>query len=146
LPLWTEVVQALGSAAALLVAIFGFGLLIHQIRQLERAIRGDTHAQLYEKAFQIMTLLAAHPDLRPYFYGNKVLRGKDPKQNEVMCAAEIVANFMEFVALQRQNLPKSVWERWATYIKDRYHTSKVLRDYFVVNRNWYADEILGLLG
>jgi len=144
-PQWTDVVQALSSAAAFLLAVIGFLVLRHQIKQVERGIRGETHSGLYQHNFEVMKFIAEKNEVRPYFYDEKTLTGADPNYNLVMTMAGIMASLFEHVALQRPNLPNDVWESWVRHIKSMYAKSPVLRQYYSEHRCWYSTDMLVLL-
>jgi hypothetical protein len=143
---WTDVLQAFGSIGAMFVAIIGFALLIYQIKQIERTIIGDTHGKLYAQAFEIMKLIAEHPQIRPYLYDNKDYSKEDPNYNQIMCFAEILADFLEHISLQKLNMSEDIWPRWEIYIKDCYTDSRALREYFEKYSTLYGDDILNILG
>ena len=142
---WTDVVQALSSAAALVVAIVGFFVLRHQIKQVERGIRGETHSGLYQHNFEVMKFIGENAKVRPYFYDGTELAKGSEDYNLVMTAAGIMASLFEHVALQRPNLPKNVWESWVRHIKSMYAKSPALRQYYSEHRCWYSTDMLMLL-
>lgn len=145
LPLWTEVLQAIGAIGALIVSTIGFAALIYQIRQLERSIRGNVNESLYNQNLEFMRIIANNPDLRPYFYENRDITAENPKYSQVMSVAEILASFLELIALQKSDIPKHVWVHWSNYIQDMYKNSPVLRQHFRENKSWYSRDILVLL-
>lgn len=143
-PLWTDVLQARAAVATLIVAAVGFFILFKQVRQLERAIRGDTHTGLYAHSFELMKLAVDKPDIWSYFHGNKELSLDDPNYQEVVIITEMTADFFEQVALQRNNLPGEVWEKWRNYLQSTYKTSPCLRAHFAHNHAWYSHKVISL--
>src|SRR5712691_11830474 len=95
---WTADVQAIAS-------IIAFVVVIYQIRQLQRTIRSDTHSKLYSHYLEVTKLLLQKPQLRPYFYGGKVLDNSVPDQAdirqeiEVMC--EVFLGLLEHAVVQK---------------------------------------------
>ena len=144
-PRWTDIVQALTSTAALVVAIVGFFVLRHQIKQVERGIRGETHSGLYQHNFEVMKFIAEKGVVRPYFYDGKELEKDAADYDLVMTIAGIMASLFEHVALQRPNLPTDVWESWVRHIKSMYAKSPALRQYYSEHRCWYSTDMLMLL-
>jgi hypothetical protein len=143
-PQWTDVLQAIGAIGSLLIAVIGFGILIFQIRQLERAIRGDTQSGLYAQTFEIMKFIADNPQIRPYFYDGKELRVGDESYNLVLTATEIVADFFEHVVQQKANLPDEVWQKWCVQIQRTYLSSPALREYYTTNKLAYSVDVVTL--
>ncbi|MCS6844323.1 MAG: hypothetical protein NZ528_08385 [Caldilineales bacterium] len=144
-PLWTDVLQATGAIGALIISTVGFAVLIYQVRQLERSIRGNVNESLYNQNLEFLRVLTNNPDLRPYFYENRDVTVEDPKYYQVMSLAEILASFLELIALQKSDIPKHVWVHWLSYIQDMYRSSPVLRQHFRDNKSWYSRDILTLL-
>jgi len=143
-PMWTDVAQAMGAIGALLVAIIGFFILIIQIRQLERAIRSDTHSSLYSQCFDTTKLFYLNAKFLPYVYENKDLSKDDPSFYELSVLVEIIADFFEHIALQKTNLPDEVWNHWNNYIRSIYKSCPLLREHFRKRAEWYSEAILGL--
>jgi hypothetical protein len=143
-PSWTDVVQAIAAIGSVLIAVVGFGILIFQIKQLERAIRGDTQSGLYTQTLEIMKFIADNPEIRPYFYEGKELRPEDTSYNLILTATEIVADFFEHVVLQKANLPDEVWQKWCFQIQKTYSNSPVLQEYYATNRLAYSVDVVSL--
>jgi hypothetical protein len=144
-PHWADMVQAASSVLALVAAIAGFLSLRHQIKQVERGIRGETHSGLYQHNFEVMRFIGENAPVRPYFYDGKELGKGDANYDLIMTAAGIMASLFEHVALQRPNLPDDVWESWVRHIKSMYAMSPALRQYFSEHRCWYSADMLMLL-
>jgi len=64
---------------------------------------------------------------------------------KVLSTAEMVAGFMELVALQIEDQPAEIQPRWKAYIVDGYKSSVVLREHISDCVAWYADDFLHLL-
>jgi hypothetical protein len=143
-PKWTDIVQAIGAAGSLLVAVVGFGVLIYQIKQLERAIRATTQGELYSQGFEILKFLGENSEIRAYFYEGKALAENDRARNLVLSATEIVADFFEHIVLQRPNLPEPVWQKWAIQIQNTYLNCPTLQEYFDIHKDMYCDDVIRL--
>jgi hypothetical protein len=142
---WTEVIEALVALGTLFVTVIGFLIVIRQIRQVERTIRGDTNANLCAQSIEILKEIGACPECYPYFYENKELPPDEPSRVRILCICEMTANYLDHVALQRDNLPPAVWKRWSLFIRDAVQGSPVLREHFAKYRDWYSDEVLRLV-
>jgi hypothetical protein len=143
-PKWTDVLQAISALGSLVVAVVGFGILIYQIKQLERAIRSNTQSELYSQGFEILKFLGENPEIRPYFYEGKELDVGDKSGDLVLSATEIVADFFEHVVLQKRNLPEAVWQKWAVQIQKTYSDCPTLRQYYASNKSLYCEDIVRL--
>jgi len=144
-PKWTDVLQALSSAAALVMAVVGFLVLRHQIKLVERSVRGETHSGLYQHNFEVMKFIGENPKVRSYFYDGTELNKGDADYALIMTAAGIIAALFEHVALQRPNLPDDVWESWVSNIQTTYAKSPALQEYYSEHRSWYSKDVLMLL-
>ena len=125
----------------ILVNILGFFFVVRQIRQQALATRGETYTSLCGLSYEILGMMADHPELYAYFYENKTLDLDCPDRIRVLCCCEMIANYCDNTALQRENIPNHVWQRWRTFIKQQVEMSKVLRDFFRDYRMWYSPEI-----
>lgn len=132
---------------AVIGGVFALKATKRQIEVMLLQSRGDVNERLYNQSLQIMRFFAENPALRPYFADNK-----DPSacENElekcrVLSTAEMVAGFMELVALQLAEQPLEIQPRWKAYIIDAYNSSAVLRDHISTCTAWYAEDFLQLL-
>src|SRR6267154_2046435 len=63
----------------------------------------------------------------------------------VLSTVEMVAGFMELVALQLAEQPAEIQPRWKAYIVDGYNSSAVMREHIATCTAWYAEDFLSLL-
>lgn len=143
-PMWTDVALAVGSIGTFAVAVIGFPVLILQLRQIERATRGNTHSSLFAQSFETMKLIFGNPEFSPYIYADKELPQDDPHFFALKALVEIIADFLEHVALQKANLPKEVWMHWKEYIISMHRSCPLLREHFRQHADWYSESILML--
>jgi hypothetical protein len=108
-PKWTDVAQALGSVGACLIALFGVLAVLKQIKQIKAALHGDTHATLFSQNFEILKLFSDHPEIRPYFYANQEILEGQEHYDQAFITAIVVADYLETVALQRSNMPHTMY-------------------------------------
>jgi len=142
---WAQTAQGIGAIGGLVITIVGFYLVYHQIRQIERSIRSDTYSKIFAQAFEVAKILAERPALRPYFYDNVDPTLGSSNICELNAIAEIVADLLEHITYQHNNLPPESWVKWVNFIQSMYRTSPVLRSYLERNRSWYLQEFLDLL-
>jgi hypothetical protein len=132
---------------ALIGGIFSLKAAKRQVEVMLRQSRGDVNERLYNQSLAIMSFFAEHPEVRPYFYDNKDLSqaGSELEKLRILSTAEMVAGFMELVALQMDDQPDEIKPRWKAYIVDAYNSSPVLREHVASCVTWYADDFLRLL-
>lgn len=147
----TIVAAIAGLAGVVLGAVIGgvFALKAAK-RQVEVMLlhsRGDINERLYSQSLEIMRFFAENPEVRPYFYDNKDLSRAESELERlrVLSTAEMVAGFMELVALQLAEQCAEIQPRWKAYVVDQYNSSRVLREHLSTCIAWYADDLLRLL-
>jgi len=136
----TSIEQVIATVG-IIVNICGFIFVIRQIRQQALATRGETYASLCGLSYEILSMMAERPHLYAYFYENKALDDAGDHRVEVLCCAEMIANYCDNTALQRENIPDQVWMRWRNFIVGQCETSQVLRDFLTEYQSWYSPEI-----
>src|SRR5207253_5800539 len=132
---------------AVLGGVFALKAAKSQVEVMLRQSRGDVNERLYNQSLEIMKFFAQNPELRPYFYDNKDIAraGSEVERLKVLSTAEMVAGFMELVALQMEDQPNQIQPRWKAYLVDQHKSSAVLREHIATCAAWYADDFLGLL-
>jgi hypothetical protein len=129
------------AAAAVGVNIVGFYFVIRQIRQQALATRGETFASLCGLSYEILRLMADRPHLYAYFYERRPLATTDEDRVAVLVCCEMIANYCDNTALQRENIPDHVWQRWRNFIKGQIELSIVLEEFIAEYRDWYSPEL-----
>lgn len=89
--------------------------------------------------------MADHPHVYDDFYHRKPLTETCHDRVRILCCCEMIANYCDNTALQRENIPEHVWQRWRTFIKQQVQMSIVLEQFFKEYREWYSPEIGELL-
>ena len=132
---------------AVLGGVFALKATKRQVEVMLMQARGDVNERLYSQSLDIMRFFAENPEVRPYFYDNKPIgqAGTELERLRVLSTAEMVAGFMELVALQMEDQPSHIKPRWKAYLCDQYNSSAVLRDHVLECKAWYADDFLDLL-
>jgi hypothetical protein len=132
---------------AVIGGVFALKATKRQIEVMMVQARGDVNERLYSQSLQLLQFFAENPALRPYFSDNKDLSKSDDELHRmrVLSAAEMVAGFMELVALQLPEQPPEIQPRWRAYVVDGYNSSAVVREHIDYCVNWYADAFLRLL-
>jgi hypothetical protein len=110
-----------------------------QLTALALTGQANVSERLASQSIEILKYIANDPLLYEYFYENKPLLDERPERAKVLCCAEIVANFLEHIVLQRPSLPRASREAWMLYVRDHYNASSVVREFVTHHRDWYAD-------
>ena len=132
---------------AVIGGVFALKATKRQIEVMMISARGDVNERLYNQSLQIMRFFAENPSLRPYFADNRDLSTceNELERCRVLSTVEMVAGFMELVALQLAEQPAEIQPRWKAYIVDGYNSSAALRDHVSACEAWYAEDFLCLL-
>jgi hypothetical protein len=136
-----------GIMGAVVGGVFALKAAKRQVEVMLEQSRGDVNERLYSQSLVIMRFFAENPEVRPFFYDNKDLSSAESELQKlkVLSTAEMVAGFMELVALQMAEQPAEIQPRWKAYIVDAYNSSAVLREHLSTCTPWYADDFLRLL-
>ena len=116
-----------------------------QLAQIVVSGQASVSEQLASQSIEIVKYIADDPRLYDYFYENKKLAADAPERIKVLCCAEIVANFLEHVVLQRPSLPQASRGAWMLYVRDHYSASCVVREFVGRHRDWYARMFLKIV-
>jgi len=132
---------------AVIGGVFALKATKRQIEVMMVSARGDVNERLYNQSLQIMRFFAENPSLRPYFADNRDLSAceNELEKCRVLSTVEMVAGFMELVALQLAEQPAEIQPRWKAYIVDGYNSSAVMREHIATCTAWYAEDLLRLL-
>jgi hypothetical protein len=136
--------MALAAVGSFLVTAIGLYAVYVQIKKLRESIWSNTHSKLCDQSFELIKFLAEKPTTYDYFYHGKVLEDGDKDRVYVLYAAEALANFLEHLVLQKQNLPEQQWDVWRRFIYSTYECSAVLRSFIHSHRDWYCDELISM--
>ena len=115
------------------------------LKEMSLANQASISERLASQSIEILKYIADDPQLYEYFYKNKPLVVETPTCTKVLCCAEIMANFLEHIFLQRPSLPVASQEAWMRYVRDHYSASHVVREFVTEHRHWYADAFLNFL-
>lgn len=131
----------------ILVNIFGFLFVSRQIRMQALATRGETYTSLCGLSYDILRLITEKPFLYDYVYQGKRLSPTvaDEERVQVLICVEMIANYCDNVALQRENIPDATWQRWRTFIKEQVQSSPELNRFLRQLEGWYSPDIAAIL-
>ena len=115
------------------------------LKEMSLANQASVSERLASQSIEILKYIADDPQLYEYFYKNKPLVVETPTRTKVLCCAEIMANFLEHIFLQRPSLPSASQGAWMRYVRDHYSASRVVREFVTEQRHWYADAFLNFI-
>lgn len=124
-----EAVSAVGAWVGPVVTIIGFILVARQLRGERIALETQTGWQIYELSLSVLNMFVEHPELRPYFYDNKPVPDLESEKNQVLAAAEVVADHLENIVLSRKSLGEETYAVWVKYMAGIYRKSPVLQGF-----------------
>jgi len=130
-----------------LVNIAGFLFVIRQLRMQALATRGETYTSLCGLSYDILQLITDRTFLYDYIYQGKRLAATTPEDERVtvLITCEMIANYCDNVALQRENIPDEVWQRWRTFIHEQIVCSAELNRFMRQYINWYSPALASIL-
>jgi hypothetical protein len=148
---WPAKVQAWTSVAGVLIATIGFILVLIQIHELKKAIRAETHGRIYDHAFEVQKVFIDHPEFRKYFYDGVSLQSGGIRRGSLEHAqllgfAELLADYLEHITLQCDNVPPHVRDAWTNYRRTLTTGSPLLKEFLDANTGHYSANFLALCG
>jgi hypothetical protein len=147
-PNWAEIAQAVAQAATVVVTLVGMIFVILQLRQVASATRGSTAERLAAQRYEVIRFMAQRPETYPYFYEDI-----NPEETAadgtviafVQYATEMLANYIENVALQREHMSAETWRSWKLFIKSVYLSSPALRVFLQRDEQWYDPKLMVII-
>jgi hypothetical protein len=146
----TDMVSASAASVTALTAIAGAIFVVRQLRSVERATRGATYERLAAQSYEVIRFLAQKPETYKYFYEDANLPDAPDSQDPTLrpfvnYATEMLANYCEYIALQRRYMSPTTWKTWLTFIEGTYQCSPVFRAFIEREGQWYADELIKII-
>ena len=132
------------SIAALLVTIVGLVAVYVQIKKIRETLWSNTHSKLCDQSFELLRFFSENPKTYDYFYNRKILEPYETDKIFILYATEALANFMEHLILQKENLPEKQWEVWKRFIYTTFKSSIIIRVFIQDHREWYSNDLLAI--
>ena len=137
----TELLQLLVSIAGLAIALIGLPMLYFQLRDVERSIRGASHAAMYQQAAEVRSHLVAHPHLRKYFFDAVDIQPGDPDYERAVTIAELFLNYLEHIAVLSDSFGERNVPALQRFSRTTLARSPLLRRHLAENRASYSDAL-----
>lgn len=142
---WTDILQAYGSIASAIISIVGFILVWRQIKLTNDTLKQNNQTSIYTISTDIFKYLADNSHLRPYFYENKELEDKDPNAQQLLVFCEVMADFFEYILIEKDILDQNLFEPWKFYMRKIYKNSPVFRKYIEENKELCTETLRDIL-
>jgi hypothetical protein len=139
-----DTLQAYVSVAALLVALVGLPIVIVQLRELQRAVRSQAHAAIYNQAADFRSHLVAHPELRPYFFDGVEVEPGHADYQRVITIAELYLNYLEHIAVTVDSLGRPNRPSLERFVHHAFERGPVLRQRLHNSPAAYSDALHAL--
>ena len=136
-----EFVGVVAPIAQILIAVGGIILIYVQLSKVNTTLRNDTQGRLFEQNGEFRRLLVEFPQYRKYFFDSQSIEKDSSDYPAVRTIAEMLANYMEHLAIQEPTLKKKDWGLWTAIIRDIYGTSPILQDLLSEKPNWYSKKL-----
>lgn len=133
------------SVITLVITIGGLYAVYFQIKKIKEAAWSNTHSKLCDQSFELLKFFSERPYTYDYFYNSKELSENDKHRVDVLYATEALANFLEHLVLQKDNLPLKQWQVWERFIYTTFKTSKVVSVFIRNHREWYSEYLLTIV-
>ena len=132
---------------ASLVSILGLPIFISTAILLVRQLRVQTYEAIYESVLPIDQYLLENPSLRKYLYSGQALPDSSScEYDRVVGLADMMLTFFEHLLGQKNSMTKRKWLGWENYMRAVYKSSPAVQYFLKANREWYTDELKGVLG
>jgi hypothetical protein len=147
--------MSLYEVLSLLISSLGFGAIVVslfflrqqvteatvQTAKVSASLKSSVYSGITEATLTVDRLFIDHPELRPYFYSEKLVSENDTDYHKVLAAAEYILDFFSAIVMQAKHFPE-IWPRleWEEYMVDMFARSPALCDYLKSVSNWYVGD------
>lgn len=116
-------------------------LLRRQVRHGENLSRSQLYQQIAQQFIRLDEFFVDHPDLRPYFYADKLPPTDGPGRERVLATAELIADVAESCVATDDVLGATQAGGWDKYFRYVYNLSPALRQYWQELGHLYPDDV-----
>jgi hypothetical protein len=137
---WCDIAQGSGSILGAVVAFIGMLCILKQINQANKNLKQNNHIAVYGINTEIYKCLSEHSHLRPYFYEGIPVPYNN--KNEFLLISELLADFFEFIIVEKNSFSSEIQNPWILYINKIYSNSPGFRGFIKKNSDQYSNELL----
>jgi len=137
-----ESAQLFISLCGLVIAIIGIPLLYFQLRDLRNSSQVAAHSATYEQAAAFRAHLVEHPHLRKYFFDGVALPADSPDYDRAVSIAEVFLNYLEYIAVLRDNFGKENDQALASFVLAALDGSPLMSHHLATHPRLYSDKLV----
>ncbi len=126
---WSLVIQIVTAA----ISLGGLVAVVVSLQQVNRSLKANAIARIYEEIHKVHHVFIDHPDLRPYFFHNEPLVPDNPEYLRCRGIAEMFLDIFEHIYQLRGQAFRRKDENWVRYIKHMCDSSAFLCAYLQEN-------------
>jgi hypothetical protein len=137
-----ETAQLVISLCGLVIAIIGIPLLYFQLRDLRNSSQVAAHSATYEQAAAFRAHLVEYPHLRKYFFDGVPLAADSPDYDRAVSIAEVFLNYLEYIAVLRDNFGKENDEALESFVLAALDGSPLMAHHLATNPRLYSEKLV----
>jgi len=138
---WTLLIRLCGLGLSVLALV----LVLWQLKQAGRTMSGNAFSKSFSELREIHKVFIAYPELRPYFFENKVLAPESGDHQRARALAEMYLDAFVHMHLLRSRFTKDLRPHVDLFIKDMINRSSFLSGYLRENYTFMPDALRSLL-
>lgn len=140
-----ETAQLLISLCGLVIAAVGIPLLYFQLRDLRNSSQIAAHSATYEQAAAFRSHLVEYPHLRKYFFDGEAIAPESPDYDRVVTIAEGFLNYLEYIAVLRNNFGKENDPALESFVRAALAGSPVMRQHLASHPQLFSEKLSSFL-
>ena len=130
--------QTILSILSVLIAAVGIPILYLQLKDVKATVRSSAHSAIYNQAENLRGYLIEYPHLRKYFFNNEKIKPEKPEYDRVLSIAEIYLNYLEQIAVLKDNFGKENQSSLNSFVAHAFRKSPILRQHLNDNAPPYS--------
>jgi hypothetical protein len=133
------------SSGGLAVGAIGFVVLIFQLAQVNRALRVNAQAAIYQQGSDARRALVDHPELRPYILGGEPIDAGSAHYDRAVTVAEMFLNYHEQTLVNMKTFERRDGAAWTRFIAASLERSPLMVRLLRENPQFYVDDLVKLV-
>jgi hypothetical protein len=126
---WGLIVQAATAA----ISLGGLVAVVISLQQVNRSLKANAVAKMYDEIHEVHRVFIDHPDLRPVFFNDARIDGSDANYLRCRGIAEMFLDIFEHVYRLRGQAFENEQANWLRYIRHMCDSSGFLCSYLQEN-------------
>lgn len=139
-----ETLSLIFSIAGSIGVVVSLWLLYRQTSIFRRQLVESQSRSITDYSLEISRLFLAHPDLRPYFFGGKIIAEDHPDYLRAESLAEVILDILWTMMTQASRIDsrefsmKDGREAWNAYVDGFFAGSPILVTFLTKRGDWYG--------